>query len=197
MKQGVPCGLPAIILTNHREFSTLSYRTILLTLGLVTAASLPAAAQTVGTYTGTTADGQGVSFTVTQDSASGDYSITGENISFSAPCANSTVTLNTAWGTGYTVPITNHVAKLALQDSYFFFSGTLHFTGNTLSGTLASTSPNLNYNGNNKPTKALFCVSPAQAVSATLTTTSADMQAKAAGPKAVLFGSSSTRQAAH
>ena len=167
-------------------FDRLTPMTLLFAL-LSTAAS----AQSAGTYTGTTADGQNVSFTVTQDPTSGDYSITGENISFSAPCKDSTITLNTAWGTGYTVPITKGVAKLALQDTYFFFSGTLHFTGTTLSGMLASTSPDLSYSTTGRPTKALFCVSPAQSVTATLSTTASSATAAAAQPKAVLFRSQS------
>ncbi len=157
-------------------------------------ASTAAVAQVAGTYTGSTADGESVSFTVTQDSASGTFSVTGENISFSAPCKNSTTTLNTAWGTGSTVPITNHVAKLALQDSYFFFSGTLRFTGSTMSGMLASTSPDLIFNAAGHPTKALYCVSPAQSVTATLTAAGSNAPAAATQPKAVLFRSQSLHQ---
>ena len=165
-----------------------------LCLALVCLGSVPfaALAQSAGTYTGTTADGENVSFTVTQDATSGEYSITGENIAFNAPCKNSTITLNTAWGTGYSVPITKGVAKLALQDSYFFFSGTLRFTATAMSGTLASTSPNLAYNASGHPTKALFCVSPAQAVTGTLSAAGSTVAASAVPPKAVLLRSQSS-----
>lgn len=172
--------------------------TRILLAGLLSLPAASALAQMAGTYTGSTADGQSVSFTVTQDSTSGDYSITSENISFSAPCNDGSTTLNTGWGTGSTIPITNKVAKLALQDDYFYFSGTLRFNGTAMSGTLASTSPDLSYNTAGRPARALICRSPAQSVTATLSTT-ADAVPSAATkqPKAVLFGSAVVHSPVH
>ena len=59
---------------------------------------------------------------------------------------------------------------------------------------LASTSPDLAYNAAGHPTKALFCESAAQSVTATLISTGSTAPATVAQPKAVLFYSQSVHQ---
>jgi hypothetical protein len=135
----------------------------------------PAAAQEVGTYTGTSADGQDLEFVVGNDPNTGYLALTSAGISFSAPCRNSTVVLNTAWGLDLMQDIINRrTGEFSKTDSYFTFDLKLVFAadGQTATGTITTYRPTLDPIGS-RPTKALFCESPEQALALTLQATGA------------------------
>jgi hypothetical protein len=130
----------------------------------------PATAQVQqGTYTGTSADGQNLTFVVGIDSNNNDVAVTSAGISFSAPCRNSTVVLSQDWGTGLLQDIIKgKTGKFSLTDAYFTFDISLDFTTDgTATGTIKTFSPTLDPIGS-APTKALFCESPEQTLSLTL-----------------------------
>jgi hypothetical protein len=130
----------------------------------------PAAAQIAGTYNGTSADGSGVQFTVGTDSNTGGPAITGALIFFSAPCRNSTTTLQTGWGYGMNADITNRRVTNETSGSYFDITYSLIFStdGQSATGKILSISPDLDPS-TAPPKKALFCVSPRQTLSLTYT----------------------------
>jgi len=136
---------------------------------LAAALAMPAAAQVTGTYAGTSADGVGLSFVVSTDSANGDPELTAAGIGFSAPCKNSTVVLNTGWGIGLGSDIVKHKVKFVSAGSYFTFTVSLVFSndGQSATGTIDSISPTLDPVGA-KPKKALFCESPTQSLTLAL-----------------------------
>jgi hypothetical protein len=135
------------------------------------AASLakPAAAQEVGVYAGTSADGQDISFTVADDPNNGELELVSAGINFSAPCKNSTYVLNSNWGFGLSSDITNGKVSFVNQDNYFKFTVKLTFSadGQSATGFITSVSPTL-YPATGTPTHSLFCTSPRQALSLTL-----------------------------
>jgi hypothetical protein len=151
---------------------------------IATALATPAAAQQQGTYTGTSADGQNLTFVVGTDSNTGYPALTSAGISFSAPCKNSSVVLSTSWGFGLTQDIIDRkTGEFSQTDTYFTFDLEIKFSldGQTATGTIRTYSPTLDPVGS-KPTKALFCESPLQALSLTLQSTDViDNQAKLSG----------------
>ena len=144
----------------------------------------PAAAQVAGTYSGTAADGSGLSFTVGTDSNTCLPAIIGASISFSAPCKKSTTVLQTGWGYNPNADISNGKVTYNYDFTYLTNAVSLTFStdGQSATGTIASISPTLDPVGA-KPKKALFCSSPKQALSVTLQTTAKAMPA----PRAVLY----------
>jgi hypothetical protein len=136
---------------------------------LAAALATPAAAQVAGVYTGTAADGSGITFTVSTDPNNNDLALTSAGIGFSAPCKNSTYVFNNGWGFGLTADIVNRKVTYQAIDNYFVFDFSLTFAsdGQTATGTITSYSPTLTAL-TDKPTKALFCVSPKQTLSLTL-----------------------------
>jgi hypothetical protein len=141
---------------------------------LAAAMTTPAGAQVVvqqGTYSGSTADGQGLSFTVGTDSNNGLTAVTGANISFNAPCnGDEGYTLNTDWSFGVLQDIkpNGRTGKFTPSFNYYYFDITLVFSADgTATGTITSYSPTL-YQVGIKPARALLCISPDQALSLTL-----------------------------
>jgi hypothetical protein len=135
----------------------------------------PAAAQQVGTYAGTSADGQDLVFVVGNDTSTGYLALTSAGIGFSAPCKNSSVVFNTGWGIGLMQDIIDgKTGKFSATDSYFTFNLELKFAkdGQTATGKITTYSPTLDPVGS-KPTKALLCESPEQTLSLTLQATGA------------------------
>src|ERR1700722_13537921 len=100
-------------------------------LGLSCAAmfSLAAHAQQVGTYSGTTADGDPISITVGIDPNNSSFQVQGMNVDFSAPCkgAGAGYTLNTAWGFGVAQDIVRGRARVLADDNYFNIQAVLTF----------------------------------------------------------------------
>jgi hypothetical protein len=136
---------------------------------LAIALAQPAAAQVAGTYSGTAADGSGLSFTVGTDPNNGALAIIGASISFSAPCKGTTSSLQTGWGFNPNADISNNKVTYNYDFDYLSNAVTLTFSadGQSATGTIASISPTLAPVGT-KPTKALFCDSKKQALSLTL-----------------------------
>jgi hypothetical protein len=129
--------------------------------------SAPGSAQTAGTYTGTSADGQTVSFTVGTDSDS-NLAVTGASIGFAAPCKGGTApTLYSGWGFSADAVIANHKTTMTAPDPFFYIVADMHFSGSSVTGKIITIAPYLDP-GKTPPNKADFCESPAQAFSATL-----------------------------
>jgi hypothetical protein len=138
---------------------------------VIVAAALatPAMAQVAGTYGGTSADGNSLTFVVATDPNTGDLAVTSATIFFTAPCKNSSYVLNTGWGFGLNSDIKDGKVKITSNDNYFSFHIGLDFAsdGQSATGEIVSTSPTLTPVGP-KPTHALICTSPKQDLSLTL-----------------------------
>jgi hypothetical protein len=133
------------------------------------AIALPAAAQVVGNYFGTTADGNSISFTVATDENTGLLTIVQGGISFSALC-NDGSTFNSGWGYGVDAPdIVNRKVKYVQTYPYFVFTADVKFSadGQSATGTFMSVSPELAPSGP-KPKRALFCTSASQSFGVSL-----------------------------
>jgi opacity protein-like surface antigen len=146
---------------------------LLATAALAAGLASPAAAQVLGTYTGTSADGNGVSVTVGTDPNNNDLAITGASVGFSAPCKGSTgFVLDTGWGFNPNADIVNGKVTVNYDFSYLSSTITLTFNNNTntASGFITDISPTL-YVVGPKPKKALFCESAKQAVTLTFSGT--------------------------
>jgi len=128
----------------------------------------PAAAQVAGTYSGSTADGHSVTFTVSTDAGTGKLAVTGASVGFSDLCSNGS-TLNSGWGYGLTQDIKKGAVSNTTSDPYFTIAFSLAFSGDgqSATGTVSSIGPTLSPVGP-KPKKALFCQSPSQSMSVTL-----------------------------
>jgi hypothetical protein len=148
---------------------------------LAAALATPAAAQTAGTYNGTSADGSGLSFVVGTDSGTGKPAVTNATIFFTAPCKGSSYVLGTGWGFGLTADINKGKVKYTAIDNYFVISFDLVFSGDTATGTIKSISPTLTP-VSAKPKKALICTSPTQSLSVSLQTDSARVSPVVKGP---------------
>jgi hypothetical protein len=156
------------------------YPTLAFSVLCAMAVSTAGWAQQAGTYTGTSADGQTVSFTVGTDSDN-DLAVTGASIGFQAPCKGGTMpTLYSGWGFGTDAVISAHKANMVAADPYFYITADLKFSGSTVSGSITTRTPDLDP-GNTPPTKADFCESPKQAYSATLGGTGPSTPALPAG----------------
>jgi hypothetical protein len=139
--------------------------------GVIIAAvfAMPAAAQEVGTYNGTSADGQSVSFTVSIDPNTSAKEITGATVWFLAACKNSTYSLNEGEGWGPNVDVAaNHKVSATFSVPGFFNIFSLKFAadGSTATGTTETLAPYLDP-ANSPPKKSLFCESRRQTLSLT------------------------------
>ena len=144
------------------------------------ALSTPGSAQTAGTYTGTSADGQQVSFVVGLDGGN-NLAVTSASISFAAPCKGGTApTLYSGWGFGTDAVITKGKATMTAPDPFFYIVASLKFSGSTVTGNISTRAPYLDP-GKTPPNIADFCESPVQAYSATLGGTGPSESALPAG----------------
>jgi hypothetical protein len=144
---------------------------LLATAVVAAATATPAAAQVPGTYAGTTADGESVSFIVSTDPNTGAYALSSASINFAAPCKNQDYTIYTGWGFGLEADIVNRKVLTVQTDNYYYFDINLTFAadGQSAKGTLESISPTLyNATGATKPNTTLICTSPKQALTLTL-----------------------------
>ena len=137
---------------------------------IAAALATPAMSITVpsGTYSGTSADGNPVSFVVGTDSNTGEQAVTAVNIFFTAPCKNNGYVLSTGWGLGVLDDIhSNGRVLITANDYYFRFVITLAFVNDDgtykASGTVLSTSTTL-FPVGAQPTYALICTAPTQAL---------------------------------
>lgn len=122
----------------------------------------PGQAQQVGTYSGTTADGSGLSFTVGTDPNNGAFEFTGAGIGFNAFCKRSNYDWGTGWGFGLSQDIvsgSNNVVVNANSYNYFYINYKLTFVdANTIQGTVNTVTAALE--PGDPPTKADFCKAP-------------------------------------
>jgi hypothetical protein len=129
----------------------------------------PAAAQVAGTYSGTSADGSGITFVVSTDASTGNLALTSASIGYSAPCKGESFTSTGGWGFGLTSDIVKGRVTSNTYNSFFDFFVKLSFSrdGQSATGTIATIVPTL-YTTTAKATRALFCEAPTQALSLTL-----------------------------
>jgi len=151
----------------------LNLLTPLISAGIILAAaaiafSNPAAAQVAGTYAGTSADGSGIMLAVSTDTATGKLAVTSASIGFMTTCSDGS-TYNSGWGFGPTNDIVKHKVKSVNTNAYFtiIFDLTFATDGQSATGTISTVTPNLAPIGP-KPTKAVVCKSPSQALNLTL-----------------------------
>jgi hypothetical protein len=137
------------------------------------ALATPAAAVDVapGTYSGTSADGNDLTIVVATDPKNGDPELTYLGLNLTAFCRPPDLdyTLQGGWGidASIDIPKTGKV-KISAQFSYVTVEASLTFAADgSVSGTITSYQPTL-YPVGPKPTRALFCTSPEQALSLTL-----------------------------
>jgi hypothetical protein len=171
--------------TTHKKMrevmSKFRYPTLAFSVLCAMTLSTPGSAQQAGTYTGTSSDGQSVSFTVGLDGNS-VLAVTGAGISYEAPCkGGSAPTLSTAWGFGTDAVITAHRATMTAADPFFYIVADMKFSGSTVTGSITTRSPYLDP-ANTPPVRADYCISPKQAFSATLGGTGPDAPALPPGP---------------
>jgi hypothetical protein len=137
---------------------------------IAAAIATPVMAQVAGTYSGTSVDGNGLTFVVGTDPNTGDLAVTSATIFFSAPCKGSSYVLNTGWGFGLNSDIAaNGKVTITSNGNYYAFDVHLDFSsdGQSATGTVVSVSPTLDPVGP-RPTHALICTSPKQALALAL-----------------------------
>ncbi|MGI8839263.1 MAG: hypothetical protein ACR2F8_00500 [Caulobacteraceae bacterium] len=136
---------------------------------LAAVVSGPAAAQMVGTYSGTSADGNPVSFTVGTDPNTSTLAITGFGVNATANCGDGTVLL---FGTGFGGLNQDIGANRRVSFDNGFAYATINFSlkfsadGQSATGTIVSDSPTLSPIGP-RPKKASFCQSASQSLGVT------------------------------
>lgn len=165
---------------------------LLTAAALAVAIASPAAAQVAGTYAGTSADGNSVSFTVTDD-GSGNLSITTGLVFFSDLCKDGSL-LTSGWQFGTNSPIVNHRVSDSTASAYFTFNTDLKFSndGQSATGSITSYGSTLSPVGS-APTKALFCKASRQPLGLSLQPPSARVKPPAGG--AMMYGKVSPARA--
>jgi hypothetical protein len=125
----------------------------------------PAAAQQAGTYTGTTDDGNFVSFTVVDNG--GTFEMTSADVNFTDTCRNPAGTANEGWGFFVGQNISGGKVSFVSQNDYYYISAKLTFvTDNKIKGTV-STRTAVFVPGTDPPMDAHFCSAPKQNLVAT------------------------------
>lgn len=156
-----------------------------------------ASAQQAGTYAGTSADGQNISFTVGTDTNTGALMITGFQFGLTANCNPGAFTFNTGWGLGADGTGADIVGKsVTYHNSYAYVDviAPIHFgAAGAASGFITSYTPTFVPVSSGAPKKAAFCTSARQTFTATLGTSSSQAPAAVQG---VTFGGQRYRKAA-
>lgn len=146
-------------------------------LTVVFAAGLPAAqAQTAGSYTGTTKDGNTITLTVGTDSNNAT-AVTAVSVGITAVCPGSS-SFGTGAGYGQDAVISNDAFSFVESYVYLYQTVAAKFVGNTITGTISSESPSLVSAASGAPKKTVLCKSVRQTFSARL----AQAPALASGP---------------
>jgi hypothetical protein len=123
-------------------------------------------AQQAGTYSGTSADGEPVSFIVGTDFNTGKLAVLGATVSFYAPCRSPSNPVDTTWGFGFTQDIVSGKASFSYSDQYYFYiTANFVFNGTDVTGSITSRTSSF-VSGNGVPARAVYCMSPKQAFSA-------------------------------
>lgn len=143
------------------------FTTLHVALAALAATSTASAGALAGTYSGNSADGNGVTVVVGTD-FNGALAATSATVFFSALCNDGT-TLNTGWSYGTDQPITGSRVSNLTASNYFTIGYHLTFSadGQTATGTIASVAPTLTPVGPH-PKRALFCRSMSQSVTLTI-----------------------------
>jgi hypothetical protein len=123
------------------------------------ASTLPGSAQKVGSYTGSSADGNTISLNIT--GSPGAYTITGMSVGFTAQCKSGVAT--EGWGFSLNIPVVSGASTpFVSNNDEYYIDGALHFTSNTkIEGTIASRT-SVFVPGPIPPTAAHFCLSAKQ-----------------------------------
>lgn len=126
-------------------------------------------AQKAGTYTGTSADGQFLDFTVGTDTNTDSIAVLEAGINFDAACKGAYPDLMQTWGLGFTTDIVKRKAAMLFpgQDIYVVANATFSADGNTMTGTVTTRVVGF-APATGAPNKAEFCESARQAFTATL-----------------------------
>ena len=128
-----------------------------------------ASAQQVGTYNGTTADGNQVSFVVSFDTVNNVDEITAATIGFAATCQATGDIAHQTWGFGVGEDIIGGKAQFQAGGDYFNIyapSGVAFNNAGTMYGHLVSRTAVFKSDGP-PATGAQYCISPSQAFTAT------------------------------
>ena len=125
-----------------------------------------ASAQVAGTYAGTSADGQSISISVTFDSGTGLYEITGATVWYNVHCTGlgTGITINEGlgWNPGTELnPGANQMTFAGNEQNIFANLG-WHKYNNTFSGNIDSRISALVPNGAARPNHVMFCESASQ-----------------------------------
>jgi hypothetical protein len=141
-----------------------------------------AQAQKIGTYYGTSADGQFLDFTVGTDTNTGSLALLGAGINFAAACTGGNPDLMASWGFGFTQDIAAHKVSMLFGNTDVYVTANLVFAGNgnTVSGNITSRAAAF-APSTGAPVKAEYCISAKQAFTATLSTSAPKVAVPAAG----------------
>ena len=140
-------------------------------------------AQQVGTYSGTSADGQTITMQVTE--TSGQFFFGNVNVHFEATCTHPAGTADEGWGFFLGQQIVSGSNDFHSGNDYYDITGSLHFPNNkTIKGTITSVTA-VFVPGSSPPKAAHFCKSAKQAF--TLTTTPAPVIAPVKPGTAVTY----------
>lgn len=147
-----------------------------------------ATAQTPGKYVGTTADKQTITWTVAKDAASGKLYISSLSYNIATKCQPGNSTFNTGWGVGADAKgrtIAAGKAAYLYAFGYLYVTANLVFSGNTVTGAIASETPTFAPIASGAPRKSVFCRSLKQNFTASFTTAA---DAPLGNAQAVVFG---------
>jgi len=128
-------------------------------------AAAPAVAQQVGTYAGTTKDGNFVSFGV--DKQGGNFVLTNADVTFTAACKHPDGTTNEGWGFFVGQNISGKKVSFVSNDDYYYISANLTFTSDKkIKGDIESRTA-VFVPGATPPNASHFCISKKQSLTAT------------------------------
>src|SRR5690242_7216520 len=146
---------------HNLEKSMTSKSFLVLAIASLIGTTSSALAQKVGTYSGTSADGGFVSFSVVENS--GVFSFTNGDVNFMAACTSPARTASEGWGFFLGQDIVKGNNPFHSGNDYYDIRGTMQFvTNNKIKGTITSVTA-VFVPGNDPPTKSQFCKSPKQA----------------------------------
>ena len=139
-------------------------------------------AQKAGTYTGMSADGQYLDFTVGTDPNTNSLAVLEAGVNFDAACKGGYPDLIESWGIGFTQDIANRKALVVFdaQDIYITANMTFSKDGSTVTGTIDTRVVGF-APSTAAPTKSEFCESARQAFTATYQSAAAKTPPLASG----------------
>lgn len=163
-------------------------------LAAVAAMPLAARAQQAGVYSGTTADGNTITFTIGTDSNTGALQVTALGFGLTDTCNPGGFTYSTGWGLGGDgTDLTGSTGTYNYTGyGYLYVSATLKFTGNTLTGTILNATPTLIQptTAGSEPKKAAYCSGKKQKFIATYSASAAKMPGR---PVGITYGGTVSR----